>query len=65
MSKKIMFKCDKCGSTNVKGKQELYDKKYETHKDYDTLDYDVTELVSYKTRYNCKCLDCGYSFNEY
>lgn len=52
--------CDNCLNDNVLITKEKYDCKYDTHIDYATLDYYVTELVSYKERLICKCNDCGH-----
>lgn len=62
--KSVIIKCDKCKSSDVEYTRVMYDKKYHTHKDYATLDYDVTDLVSFKEKYVCECKSCGFRWEE-
>lgn len=62
--KTTIIQCNKCKSANVEFTREMYDKKYHTHVDYATLDYNVTDLVSYKEKYVCECRSCGAKWEE-
>lgn len=56
--------CPRCQGVVTNIEPEAYDHVYNKHKDYSSLDYEVTDLVGYKLRYNCNCDKCGYQFTE-
>ena len=64
VEKKIVVTCDKCGSTDVKTKEEYYNHRYRMVKDAVTLDRAYPSLKSVDIKLLCHCNNCGRDFEE-
>lgn len=65
VEKKIVVRCDKCRSTDVKTKEEYYNQRYRRVKDAATLDREYSSLKSVDIKLICHCNNCGNNFEEY